>query len=49
LGLSGGPGLPPFNGDPEVLYDLVSNPERIRILAPGQPYELTRLAGAAAL
>jgi len=40
------PDFPPFNGDPEVLYDLVDNPERIRVLAPGEPYELTRLGGS---
>ncbi len=37
------PDFPPFNGDPEVLCDLVDNPGRIRLLAPGEPYELTRL------
>jgi hypothetical protein len=36
------PDFPPFNGDPEVLYGLVTNPERIRVLAAGEPYELTR-------
>ena len=40
------PDFPPFNGDPEVLHDLVDHPERIRILAPGEPYELTRLPGS---
>ena len=32
------PDFPPFNRDPEVLYGLVINPERIRILAPGELY-----------
>ncbi len=37
------PDFPPFNGDPKKLYDLVVNPERIRVLAPGEPYTLKRL------
>ncbi len=36
------PDFPPFNGDPEGLFDVVVNPGRIRILAPGEPYELMR-------
>ncbi len=36
------PDFPPFNGDPETLPPLVTNPERIRVLAPGEPYVLTR-------
>lgn len=26
-----------FNGDPKSLYDKVANPQRIIVLAPGQP------------
>lgn len=29
-----------FNGDPEKLMDVVVNPERIHVLAPGEPYVL---------
>jgi len=36
------PDFPPFNGDPEVPYGLVDNPERIYVLAPGEPFELNR-------
>ncbi len=36
------PDFPPFNGDPESLYPLVTNPGRIHVLAPGQPFELKR-------
>lgn len=36
------PEFPPFNGDPAVLPPLVTNPERIRVLAPGEPYVLGR-------
>ena len=32
--------FPPFNGDPERLWDVVVNPERIRVLAPGEPFRL---------
>ncbi len=39
------PDFTPFNGDPDVLPDLITNPERIHVLAPGQPYTLTRKAG----
>jgi hypothetical protein len=48
-GSAAAPDFSPFNGDPEVLDNLFTNPHRIRILAPGEPYELTRLAGSAAL
>ena len=34
------PDFAPFNGNPEVLYELVDNPERIVVLAPGEPYIL---------
>jgi L-ascorbate metabolism protein UlaG (beta-lactamase superfamily) len=36
------PDFPPFNGDPATLPPLVTNPERIRLLAPGEPYVLRR-------
>ena len=32
-----------FNGDPEVLAGRIVNPERIVVLAPGQPWTLRRL------
>lgn len=34
------PDFAPFNGDPAVLYDLVANPARIHVLAPGEPFVL---------
>ncbi|MCF1753374.1 MBL fold metallo-hydrolase [Mariniradius sediminis] len=37
------PDFPPFNGDPEKLNDLVVNPERIVLLAPGEPFTLKKL------
>ena len=37
------PDFAPFNGDPEKLKKRVINPERIHVLAPGQPYTLTKL------
>ncbi len=37
------PDFAPFNGDPENLKKSVVNPERIQVLAPGQPYTITRL------
>jgi hypothetical protein len=37
------PDFAPFNADPEKLKQLVVNPERIQVLAPGQPYILDRL------
>lgn len=30
------PDFSPFNGNPEVLVDKVTNPERIKVLAPGK-------------
>ncbi|MBN8651812.1 MAG: MBL fold metallo-hydrolase [Cytophagales bacterium] len=37
------PDFAPFNGDPEKLKKAIINPERIHVLAPGQPYKLTKL------
>ena len=37
------PDFTPFNGDPKTLYKLVKNPERIYVLAPGEPFTLKRL------
>jgi L-ascorbate metabolism protein UlaG (beta-lactamase superfamily) len=37
------PDFIPFNGDPKHLKDRVINPERIIVLAPGQPFTLKRL------
>jgi L-ascorbate metabolism protein UlaG (beta-lactamase superfamily) len=37
------PDFAPFNGDPEKLKGRVVNPERIRALAPGEPFTLNRL------
>jgi L-ascorbate metabolism protein UlaG (beta-lactamase superfamily) len=37
------PDFPPFNADPDSLPDRVENPERIRVLAPGEPFVLRRL------
>lgn len=37
------PDFAPFNGDPKKLYDVVVNPERIKILAPGEPFVLKRV------
>lgn len=34
------PDFPPFNADPKKLKNVVVNPERIVILAPGEPYDL---------
>lgn len=34
------PDFSPFNGDPKKLYDVVVNPERIKVLAPGEPFVL---------
>ena len=36
------PDFSPFNGDPKRLYDVVINPGRIRLLAPGEPFVLKR-------
>ena len=38
------PDFPPFNADPDSLPGRVDNPERIHVLAPGQGFELRRLA-----
>ncbi len=38
------PDFAPFNGDPATLPDLVVNPDRIQVLAPGEPFTLRRLA-----
>jgi hypothetical protein len=32
------PDFAPFNGNPQNLKDRVVNPERIIVLAPGQPF-----------
>ena len=37
------PDFPPFNADPDSLPDRVDNPERIQVLAPGEPFVLRRL------
>jgi L-ascorbate metabolism protein UlaG (beta-lactamase superfamily) len=37
------PAFTPFNGDPWTLFGLVKNPGRIRVLAPGEAFTLTRL------
>jgi len=37
------PDFIPFNGDPEHLKKLVVNPERIKVLAPGEAFILKRL------
>lgn len=37
------PDFSPFNGDPAKLTNLVVNPERIVVLAPGEPYKLKPL------
>ena len=34
------PTMSPFNGNPEVLLDRITNPERIKVLAPGEVYIL---------
>lgn len=36
------PTFTPFNGDPWTLFALVKNPSRIRVLAPGEAFTLTR-------
>ena len=38
--------LAPFNGDPQTLYGVVKNPRRIHLLAPGEPFNLSRLTDA---
>ena len=37
------PNFTPFNGDPWTLFALVKNPGRIRVLAPGEAFTLTRV------
>jgi L-ascorbate metabolism protein UlaG (beta-lactamase superfamily) len=37
------PDFPPFNADPASLTDRVVNPDRIVVLAPGEPFTLRRL------
>ena len=37
------PDFLPFNGDPKHLKDKVINPERIKVLAPGEPFVLKSL------
>jgi hypothetical protein len=37
------PDFAPFNGDPESLYGRVTNPDRIHVLAPGEPFTLKRV------
>lgn len=37
------PDFSPFNADPEKLKKFVVNPDRIHVLAPGEPYILKRL------
>ena len=37
------PDFAPFNGDPARLAKLVVNPKRIKVLAPGESYTMTRL------
>ena len=37
------PDFAPFNADPAQLTKLVTNPSRIHVLAPGEPYKLKRL------
>jgi L-ascorbate metabolism protein UlaG (beta-lactamase superfamily) len=39
------PDFAPFNADPDSLPGHVENPDRIIILAPGEPFALRRLAG----
>jgi hypothetical protein len=39
------PDFPPFNADPGSLPDRVENPDRIQVLAPGEPFVLRRLQG----
>lgn len=36
------PDFTPFNGDPWTLFALVKNPSRLRVLAPGEAFTLTR-------
>lgn len=41
-GFVNAPDFLPFNGDPARLKKLAVNPERIQVLAPGEPFILTR-------
>ena len=36
------PEMTPFNGNPENLYQRVTHPERIQVLAPGEAFTLKR-------
>jgi L-ascorbate metabolism protein UlaG (beta-lactamase superfamily) len=36
------PDFSPFNGDPKKLYEVIVNPERIKVVAPGEPFILSR-------
>lgn len=38
------PDFAPFNANPKDLYDKVVNPDRIKVLAPGQPFTLERIS-----
>ena len=40
------PDFAPFNGDPADVLAAVDRPSRVRILAPGEPYELSRSSSA---
>lgn len=42
-GFVNAPDFSPFNGNPENLKNKVVNPERIIVLAPGQPYQIKRI------
>ncbi len=37
------PEFTPFNGDPRHLTERVRNPDRIQVVAPGQPFKLSHL------
>lgn len=37
------PDFTPFNGNPESPTDQVENPQRIHVLAPGEPFPLHQL------
>lgn len=37
------PDFTPFNGDPKELAKLIVNPDRVRVLAPGEPFTLKPL------
>lgn len=36
------PNFPPFNADPATLTGRVTNPARIHVLAPGEPFQINR-------